>query len=98
MSNRHNLKIDPGFTDLLRSNRMCCQVRLNDRDYQVHDLLELHETEHSAADMLQGKPLKYTGRITQCYVLHVLTGKQFGLYDGYAALSIVFTAIGDKQP
>lgn len=81
----HTLKTDPAvFADVL-SGAKTFEIRFNDRDYQVGDVLQLQETEHDGADMKSGAPLIYTGREVTKTVSHILTG--YGLAEGWCCLS-----------
>ncbi|AEI76517.1 hypothetical protein CNE_1c11620 [Cupriavidus necator N-1] len=67
----HELKCDEEpFADLL-SGRKACEVRRDDRGYEVGDLLRLRETLYSAKAMSKGMPLKYTGREVIKRVTHI---------------------------
>jgi len=81
----HTLKTDPAvFADVL-SGAKTFEIRFNDRDYQVGDVLQLQETEHDGADMKSGAPLIFTGREVTKTVSHILTG--YGLAEGWCCLS-----------
>ena len=66
------------------------EVRYNDRDYKVGDILLLREFDG----------LRYTGRNTCVKVTYVLHGGAYGLAEGYVILSITklkkFVAPSDK--
>lgn len=81
----HKLKTDPEVFEAVRSGAKTFEIRFNDRDFQVGDRLELHETAYTGAEMKAGQPLLYTGRAEVRYVSHVLTG--YGLMDGWCCLS-----------
>ncbi|MBL4831298.1 MAG: DUF3850 domain-containing protein [Aliivibrio sp.] len=75
----HELKIlSTHFTEVL-AGRKTHEVRLNDRDYQVGDCLNLREIEESG---------EYTGQEMNVQICHVLHGGQFGLDDGWCVLSL----------
>jgi len=81
----HTLKTDPAvFADVLIGAKTF-EIRFNDRDFRVGDVLRLLETEHDGADMKSGAPLIYTGREVTKTVSHILTG--YGLADGWCCLS-----------
>lgn len=70
----HDLKIhEQPFNDLL-SGAKTCEVRNNDRGFQVGDTVQLHEI----ADT-------FTGRVMVRKITHVQTG--YGLPDGLCVLS-----------
>ena len=39
----HTLKIDKEYLDNLLSGRKHCEIRYNDRDYQLHDTITFHD-------------------------------------------------------
>lgn len=55
------------------------EVRRNDRDFNVGDLLTLEEWNPDTG---------YTGRSTERKVIYKLNGGQFGIEKGYVVLSI----------
>lgn len=64
------------------------EIRKNDRDYHIMDVLELRETKFTGAQMAQGSPLEYTGRTIRGEVQYILFGPTYGLADGWAILSV----------
>lgn len=65
------------------------ELRVNDRNFQVGDILLLEETRYSATEMrMQGKPLEYTGQVFNVKVSHVLYGPWYGLPDGMCIMSL----------
>lgn len=62
------------------------QIRLNDRDYRVGDILKLRETQYSQQQMINADaPLLFTGRALLRIVAHIQTG--YGLYPDWVILS-----------
>lgn len=86
---RHELKTDPlPFWDVAES-RKTFEIRKNDRNFQVGDVLFLQETKHSSAAMLDGgAPLAYTGSSFTAHVKHIMRGPIYGLADGWVVMSI----------
>lgn len=87
MTDTHELKIWPEFFDKLQSGEKTCELRKDDRDYKVGDLLRLREWQ------MQGH--YYTGREATRQITHVLRHRSgagcaadFGLAQGYAILSV----------
>lgn len=72
------LKILPEHFEDVQSGAKKSELRKNDRDYAVGDLLILREW--------TGK--EYTGRRLSVVITHILQNCGFGLLDGYAILSI----------
>lgn len=76
---RHELKVWPKpFKDLLSGGKRA-EVRENDRNYDVGDVLVLREFVPAEN--------RYTGRWVQRRVTHIQTG--FGLPDGLVVLSLM---------
>lgn len=84
----HCLKTDPDVFEASWTGEKSYEIRLNDRGFQVSDLLLLEETRHSGKEMKEGKPLEYTGRRLLAHVQHVLKGPIYGLYDGWVLMSV----------
>jgi len=79
----HKLKIWPehyeAVTEPDPARRKTCEIRQNDRDYCVGDILELREYSPDT--------VVYTGRSTRRLVTHIVNGTPF-LPDNVAALSL----------
>lgn len=84
----HALKTDPGVFEDVWCGRKLFEIRLNDRNFQPHDQLELLETRSTGAQMAAGDPLDYTGRRITAYVDYVMTGPVYGLADSWVIMSI----------
>lgn len=73
----HELKIAPDYFEKVVSKEKSFEVRYNDRNFQVEDILKLMEyTEDS-----------YTGRSVYVKVIYILQGFE-GLQPNYVVLSI----------
>ncbi len=74
----HKLKIWPVYFADVRDDRKPFEVRWNDRDYEVGDVLRLREW----------NPLlrEYTGRETRKFVTY--KGTCFGIEPGYVVLGL----------
>lgn len=84
MSEFHEVKCYPDrFTDIL-SNACKADIRYNDRDYQVNDLLKLREGYPDISGFI------FTGRFIICIITHV---SNYGLKEGFVSLSLdpIFT-------
>ncbi|WP_369711599.1 DUF3850 domain-containing protein [Leptotrichia sp. HSP-334] len=75
----HDLKIERKYFDDVITERKRFEVRKNDRDYQVNDILSLNEYD-------KDKQI-YTGRHISAKVLYILDDNTF-LKEGYVVLSI----------
>ena len=75
----HDLKIERKYFDDVITERKRFEVRKNDRDYQVNDILSLNEYDKDKQ--------VYTGRHISVKVLYILDDSAF-LKEGYVVLSI----------
>lgn len=74
---RHRLKLAKMFFDAVDTGKKSFELQKNDRNYQIGDVLELHE-------MSDGEE---TGRITEKQVIYILEGFK-GLEEGYCILGL----------
>ena len=74
---KHNLKILPEYFDAIVSGKKTFEVRFNDRDYQVDDILLLQE-------WVDGQ---YTGRSLEVKVTYLLDNPNY-CKEGYVIMSI----------
>lgn len=70
------------YTEVL-AGKKSHEVRFNDRDYQVGDLLNMREIEPDG---------EYTGQEMNAQITHVLLGGQFGIEEGWCVLSLTSIA------
>jgi hypothetical protein len=84
----HKLKTDSEVFKAVAEERKTFEIRLNDRNYQVGDKLDLLETVSTGAEMAEGAPLEYTGGQVWVTVTHILHGPIYGLADGWVIMSI----------
>jgi hypothetical protein len=77
----HKLKTWPEYYEAIIADVKLFELRVNDRDFQVGDYLDLQEWDP--------KTCEYTGRSTLRHVLYILRGPEFGIAEGYVAMSIV---------
>ncbi|ASQ48732.1 hypothetical protein BCB68_07215 [Leptotrichia sp. oral taxon 498] len=75
----HDLKIEKKYFNDVIAERKKFEVRKNDRDYQVNDILSLNEYDKDKQ--------VYTGRHISVKVLYILDDSAF-LKEGYVVLSI----------
>lgn len=80
---KHNLKILPEYFEAVARNEKTFEIRNNDRDYEVGDLVYLHEWNGT----------QYTGRYFVTTITYILEGGHFGLDENYCVFSIKL--IGD---
>jgi hypothetical protein len=76
---RHELKIWLSSYQALQDGRKTAELRLNDRDYQVGDVLELHLYDPFRHQYMPAHPIRFQ-------VTHLQSG--FGLEDRYVMLSL----------
>lgn len=74
---RHRLKLAKMFFDAVDTGNKSFELQKNDRNYQIGDVLELHE-------MSDGEE---TGRVTEKQVIYILEGFK-GLEEGYCILGL----------
>ncbi|AZG12213.1 DUF3850 domain-containing protein [Cupriavidus sp. SW-Y-13] len=83
---QHSLKCDSEVFNAVADGRKTHEIRFDDRDYRLGDVLLLKETVYSAAEMQTGAPVLFTGQEIWRVVSHVLTG--YGLFPGWVCLSL----------
>lgn len=88
IAKEHVLKCDPLPFEALRLGEKTSEVRLDDRQFEVGDLLVLRETEETGRNMRVGAPLAYTGREVRRRITHVQGGSNYGLRAGWLCLSL----------
>lgn len=81
----HDLKVWPEYFEAIAAGRKPFEIRKNDRDYQVGDILNLREYSPG--------PDEYTGFAVKRTVLFLLSGDDpmgyaFGLRAGFVALGL----------
>ncbi len=74
----HSIKCKPEYYEPLINGTKTAEIRENDRDYQVLDILIIQEFNRYG----------YTGREATYYVTHVLTDEFVGLPKGWVMLSL----------
>lgn len=85
----HVLKTDPTVWERVFDGTKKFEIRYNDRDYQVGDILILRKTKYSAEEMQHGKPLSYINRLpVVAYVNYILHGPIYGLEENWVIMSI----------
>lgn len=78
----HELKtVNPHFQDLI-DDKKTFELRLNDRDYQVNDILILKEYDYITDT--------YSNRYVKAVVTHILSYVDFpeGIKEGYVIMSV----------
>lgn len=86
MTIEHALKCDPESFDFLDAGYKTCEIRKDDRGYQMGHILKFEKTRYSAEEMEDGEPLQYTGHVIRFRITHIQRG--FGIRNGYVALSL----------
>jgi hypothetical protein len=89
------LKTDPRSWEDIDAGTKLVDLRPADRGFRPGDLLVLREYDPYQVtvdtETQVESPGKFTGRVCHRWVTHVLPGGQYGLEDGYVALSILPT-------
>ena len=80
---RHELKIDTLYYNDVLTSKKTFEVRKNDRDFAVGDLLELREVEHTRHSFHS----EYTGRKLLMEITYILNDPTY-CKDGYVILGI----------
>ena len=84
----HELKSDNAVFKAAVKGDKTFEIRRNDRNFEVGDLLLLRETVYTGQEMkAQGKPLKYTGNMLLLKVSYILHGPAYGLPEGMCIMS-----------
>lgn len=73
----HELKILPQYYEKVTSGEKRFEIRKDDRNFKVGDLIRLSEFEN-----------EYTGRNCLVEIIYKLDGGNYGLEKGYCILSI----------
>ena len=86
--NLHELKTDPIPYRAVYDGLKTYEIRLDDRGFEIDDILLLRETKHTGKEMKeQKKPLIYTGSAGLVVVTHILR-YIYGIKDGWCIMSI----------
>ena len=85
--NTHHLKTDSDLFEKSLEGIKKFEIRLNDRNYSVGDVLILKETKFSGSEMKEGKPLEYTGRTKVVSVSYILEG--YGLKENWVVMGVM---------
>lgn len=75
----HKLKIEPQYLENLIAGRKKSEVRLNDRDYQLGDVLEFVESFTNKKGWQDSRTIRFL-------ITHIHSG--LGLQPGYVVLSV----------
>lgn len=76
----HALKIWPQYFERIYQGEKKFEVRVNDRDYQVGDILDLNEYDPTTKS--------FTGRSLPRRVGYILHGGQFGIDSNVVVMSL----------
>jgi len=86
---QHELKMDAPVFHKVAIGEKTFELRKNDRNFQVGDVLWLRETIFTGEQMREeGEPLLYTGNSLYVNVIYILHGPCYGLEDGWCIMSI----------
>lgn len=80
MSKSHELKTIDTYFYRVFTGQKTFEVRKNDRDFQIGDLLILNE--------IDGSTMEPTGRTVFRKIDYILHGGQFGIQEGYCVMSL----------
>lgn len=91
---RHALKCEPAFFEAMRTSAKAFEVRADDRDYQVGDILEEQEFNPATDPHPHGQ---YTGRVDEYVVTYVMRGPTgWGFPKGWVVMGI-FSCITGRR-
>ena len=93
---QHELKTDPMPFSRVYVGLKLFEIRWDDRKFAVSDTLKLRETRFTGAEMIDGKPLEYTGREAIVQVVHIMKGPIYGLESGWVIMSIKMLERGES--
>jgi hypothetical protein len=93
----HDLKTDPYIFNRIVDGDQNFEIRLNDRNFQVGDIIISRETRYSGVEMKAGRPLEYTGRLVRRRILAILDScnGSYGLEQGWCILTTNQVLPGD---
>ena len=75
-----NLKTWPAYFDAVFEGRKNFEIRRNDRDYQVGDVLHLEKYDPDSGE--------YDGSYLNSRVTYIVHGPQFGILEGFCVMGI----------
>jgi hypothetical protein len=81
----HVLKTDSQVFKAIQDGLKTSEIRFNDRNFRVGDLIDLRGTVFTGSEMRKGRPLIFNGDQLIKQVTHVLSG--YGLKEGWVCLS-----------
>lgn len=84
--NTHELKIWPEYFQAVQEGIKTHEIRVNDRDFHVGDVLVLLEWFPSCHTF--GEGASYTGRKCEVEVTYITRGGQFGIRSDMVVMSI----------
>ncbi|BBB29344.1 DUF3850 domain-containing protein [Neptunomonas japonica] len=83
---KHHLKTDPQVFQQSLAGLKPFEIRLNDRDFAVGDILVLQETTTTGFRIQEGAPLEYTGSELVTEITSIVSG--YGLSDGWVVMGV----------
>lgn len=81
----HELKVWPRYFEQVRIGNKTFEIRLNDRNFQVRDILILKEFISKEDDNYYIEKEYYTDRELDCKITYIT---DFGLQTGYVCMGI----------
>jgi len=79
----HHLKLNAAYYDDSASGLKTFEIRKNDRDFKVGDVLELREWVWSGLE----RKGAYTGAVHWKFITYILDDEEY-LHDGYVCLAV----------
>lgn len=85
----HSLKTWPSYFEAIQRGEKRFEIRKNDRDFAIGDVLHLKEYDPGKECTLDD--WRFSGRSLLCEVRHIIYGGQFGIEPGFCVMSIHVT-------
>lgn len=82
----HALRCWPNFFNEIVSGVKKFEIRKDDRDFRVGDVLRLEEWLPTDSEDADEQKAAYTGRFELKVIRYILRDPQFGIQEGYAIL------------
>ena len=87
----HELKTDPLVFAESWNDKKRFEIRKDDRNFEIGDILVLKETKYTGEEMKNGKPLFYTGFELKVKITYKLPVGSYGLEKEWTVLSVIIT-------
>lgn len=79
----HDLKCEFPYFDEVACGDKPFEVRRDDRDFKMNDLIKLHEVMK-----VDSGPVKKTGKVLIVKITYILKGERWGIKEGFCVLGV----------